>query len=352
MIAQTFMLFGTISVFGLVANAIRDARVERLLFVAVGVLLVLFAGLREVGVDQDSFGYLRYYNLDDFNMGRVAEPTFVLIANITRSISSQDGLSYLFFIYALAGVTLKLLAIRRLTELYWLALLTYFSWYFLLHEFTQIRAAIASGLVLLSLPFVLQRRLFPFVLTITIASLFHFSALLAFALYLLRNRRLEYWEKVLIAASVPLGSLLHFFGVNLFIILPIELVQLKVETYTEAEAARNIKLNVFNAVYLIKYSLLYVFLLFSTKLQEESEYFPIILKMYAIAMFSYLALSFNSAFAIRISELFGVVEILLIPMFYYLIKPRSFAIVLIVLIAIGNLSLGLFETELIQESPF
>jgi len=73
------------------------------------------------------------------------------------------------------------------------------------------------------------------------------------------------------------------------------------------------------------------------------------LQMYAISLFSYLSLSFNSAFALRISELFGIVEILLLPMLYHATRHKTLAVMVICSMAFGTLALALFETKLIQQ---
>ena len=307
----------------------------------------MFCGLKEVGSDQDSVAYARYFTLDNYSLSQVAEPTFSYIAEISRWISNKNGLIILFFIYATLGVSIKLAAIKKLSPFVWLSLITYFSTFFLLHEFTQIRAGIASGLLLLSISFIYKRQLYLFLLTIAVASLFHYSALAAFPLYFLTTRTLTNTNKVIIGSAVPLGITFTYFSLDIVNIIPIELVQTKIDVYKEVEKLNQIKLNAYNAVYLVKYAMLYLFLFFSDKISKKNDLFPIFLNIYAISLFSYLALSFNAAFAIRISELFGIVEIVMIPMLYYVVKPKELAAIAVVILAGCNLALGLYQTELI-----
>ena len=256
---------------------------------------------------------------------------------------------WLFLIYATFGVSLKMTAIRLYTaDLKWLALLTYISYYFLLHEFTQIRAGVAIGLVLLSIKPVLDRDPLRFAALVTIASLFHYSALIAVPIYFAPIVSLSLNRKIALALAVPVGMLLNYLHFEILYILPIEVVRQKTLFYIESESLRDIKINVYNYVYIVKYLMLYVFLFYSEKIESRSRYFPIILQMYAISLFSYLAFAFNSAFSIRISELFGVVEMLLIPMLYHIFPNKFLAVGAICLLAFGNIALGLFQTVLIQ----
>lgn len=346
-----FLTFAAICVIALVADAIHSQPIRKTLFWIIGTFLVLICGFREIGIDQDSVGYYLYFNLDDYGMSQVAEPTFRWIASLARVISSDNGLTVLFLIYAIIGVSAKLYAIETIADQKWLALITYFSSYFLLHEFTQIRAGIACGLILISIKFIYERKLVEFLLTIACASFFHYSSLVAFSLYFLPISRPSAVMRLLIALSIPLGIVFNFAQFEFVRFIPIELVRSKIQTYIDLENSRDIKLNAFNAVYLVKFFLLYVFLYNSDRISRSSKYFPIMLQMFAISMFCYLSLSFNATFAIRISEMFGIVEIVLIPLLVYVFRHRILGVAAVLTIAIGNLALGIFQTELIQQLP-
>jgi hypothetical protein len=307
----------------------------------------MFCALRPIGSDQDSVAYQVYYNMDDYRLSFAAEPSFILISNVARYFMTENGLLLVFLFYAAIGVTIKLFAIKQLTQLYWLSLILYFSTYFLLHEFTQIRAGVASGLVLLSIRYIYERNIFKFFACIIIASFFHYSAMIVFPLYLLSNAAINRTSMTLMILAVPAGMAMNYFKFNFVYIIPIELIRTKIEVYMQAEQLRDIKLNPFNAVYVIKYLLLYVFLYYQRKLNSISPYFPILVKFYSISLFSYLALSFNSAFAIRISELVGIVEIILVPTLFYVYRHRMIALLGVLLYSAASLALGLYETELI-----
>jgi len=350
MIQVAWYIFGAICSLGITNYLLQNKRVSNFLYAITALFLIVFCGVKDLGVDQDSIAYFNYYyNLDSYALSLVAEPSFYFISEITRYLSYEKGLTYLFFVYAFLGVFAKFWGISRLTDLRWLTVLVYFSSYFLLHEFTQIRAGVACGLVLISTVYIRDRKLAKFLITIFVASLFHYSALLTFPLYLLGGGELDRKMKIIIASSVPAGLIFYNLSLDILYIIPIELVKIKVKIYMEAESLRYVKLNVFNYVYLIKYFMLYVYLFFSDEIQKKNPYFPVMIKMYAISLFSYLALSFNSVFAMRISEMFGVVEIVLLPLLFYAIRPKTLGVAFIVAVSAGNLALGLYQTELIQD---
>lgn len=62
-------------------------------------------------------------------------------------------------IYAILGVTLKLIAIRRYSLLPIFSIFTYISMYFILHEMTQIRAGVATAIFLFALEDIKDRNL-------------------------------------------------------------------------------------------------------------------------------------------------------------------------------------------------
>lgn len=347
-----FLYFGilTSAMFaGAVNGVLKNKKLDILLFYTFIIILILFCGLRELGSDQDSVGYFNYYLLDYDRMSLAAEPSFIIISKFCEYISNTNGFVWLLFIYAIMGVYLKASAIRMYSNLPWLALIIYISYYFLLHEFTQIRAGVAAGIILISIKHIFDRNYVVFFSLIFLASMFHYSAMIVAPLYFLPAYEIGKIRGILIGMAVPIGIALHFSGISIFYIIPIELISMKVATYTYLENIADVKLNVFNYYYIVKYILLYIYLYFSKQLTKNSKYFPIFLQFYAISIFSYLALSFNAAFAMRISELMGIVEIVMLPMLVLATRHRSIAVLFVCIIALGNSAVAIFETELIRQ---
>ena len=92
---------------------------------------------------------------------------------------------YLFLLFAILGVSFKLIAIKQLTELWFLSLILYLSNFFILHEMTQIRAGVASAFLLLCVKPIYDRDLKRFLLFAVLGFLFHYSAIVILPLWFL-----------------------------------------------------------------------------------------------------------------------------------------------------------------------
>lgn len=343
-----FFIFFIFILLGFISKYICKTQQERkLIYWCSSIILILFAGLREIGIDKDSLSYSYFYDSELIFV--LAEPTFAWISLIVRYIF--NNFSYVLFFYAILGVLIKYKAIEKLTEFHYLTLLVYISTYYLLHEFTQIRVSIASGIFLIAIPFLAERRFYKYFVLILIATLFHYSALILLPLFLLSNKAPNRYFKIFMWLSIPLGVIFAKINFNPMLAIPIETVRLKVEIYTETQNEAEISLNIFNRVYLVKYLMFYLLLFYYPILSSKVKYFSLFLKIYALSLFFYTALSNNTIFAMRVSELLGIVEIFLVPTLYWIIKPRQVAVLLICFIAFIYLLINIFSIELIQSVP-
>lgn len=343
-----FVLFFVIAILGIYCNTVKNKVYNEIIYKIVCLLCVLFVAFREIGIDHDSLGYYNYYNMGD-EMWVFAEPTFGVISIFVKFIFND--FRFLLIIYAIIGVVLKFIVIKRISEYRWLTVLVYFSTFFLLHEFTQIRASVASGLFLLALIYLVKKRIMVYVGLILFACFWHYSALILLPLFLLNNAYITRHQKKIIALAIPCGIFLHCISFSPMLLIPIETIRLKLEIYTRTQENADVGLNVFNLVYIVKYILLYCILYYYDTLYAKMKYVSIFLKIYAFSLFLYLSFSYNTIFAMRFSELLGVVEIFLIPSLYYIIKPRIVSSVLVVLIAFIYLLINIYSLELIYSTP-
>ena len=347
MIPVIYTIFGLIGIAGVVDSQLRSRHVRLILALVFAITLMWLAGFRTIGIDQDSIGYYNYYNLDEDHMALAAEPTFVLISRFAHWASPLGGLTIVFVIYSLLGVSVKFFAISKLSNQFWLCVLTYFSQYFLLHEMTQIRAGCASAFILMAVYYTYRRNLFRYIIAITAAVFFHFSAIVCIPLYVLSNK-VSNFKRIMIGIAIPLALLFRQVKLNISFVAPVDLIDNKINVYATSITYNSIDLNPFNLVYLVKYALLYLLLFREKQISKSVPNFMLMLQIYALSMFAYLALSYNVAFAVRISELLGIVEIVLIPTLVYAFRDRPVGIAAVLSLAVGNLMLGLYQTELIQ----
>lgn len=310
-------------------------------------LLIVAAGFRD-GLS----GYADYQNYVWAFQSKdeeIFEYSFVLISYIARWIGG-DNYYYLFLIYALLGVSLKYMAIKQLTPLVWLSLAIYISYFYSLHELTQIRAGVAAGIGLLSLRFVYEKRFIPFILLILLATFFHTSALLYLPLYLLDGKRIQwkYWG----IGCVIFLFLYQFLADKILIYLlkfsPAGLIQNKIVNYAERGIQGLDSTSFSSNMALFSYLLLGIFILFANRMQLYNKYFHLLLKVYILGfaikiIFSPVVPEIGN----RGYEMLSVTSIILIPMLAYIVKPRIIGILLVFVVGVVYLYYILFSWQII-----
>lgn len=335
-----YLIFLLLVIFSLI---IKKEEQIRFLFISAGILLLMVAAFRKPGLDRDYLGYLEYYkNVLHHSFTRV-EPSFILITHTVDKLFKNN--IYLFIIYALLGVSVKFIAIDRLTSLRLLSVLIYFSGFFLLFEMTQIRAGVSAGLLLLCIEPIKERQIGKFLILATLASLFHYSALSIFPLYFLKGDNMNLKLYVFL---IPISYIIYYSKVNLFFFtnyIPIPLVQIKMSSYFH-HASVDSTINVFNMVHLSRCVLAYLFLWKWRIMSETNVYSVILIKIYIIALFIFVAFGSVPGFSSRISELMMIVEIILIPYLTIIMKPKYLSVSLIIGIAFVFLSFSIFYTKL------
>ena len=86
-------------------------------FIFLGVILILVAAFREIGVDPDSQNYAALYqNPYSSNITDHIEYSFILLATILNSIT--DSPHAIFLVYAIMGVSLKMFAFKKYSDHY------------------------------------------------------------------------------------------------------------------------------------------------------------------------------------------------------------------------------------------
>lgn len=343
------MVFILLFIFALIGVSVflsDNEKIKNILLLFWGILLVCVATLRD-GADHDYTSYVGYYNQVSTFGDYSVEPTFNLISKIVK-ILFFDVVVFLFFIYAALGVGLKIYAISKLTELKLLSLLSYFSFYFLMHDMTQMRAGVASALLLLCIQPLYERSYKKFLLITAIAVLFHYSALSIFLLIVLNPKRIN---KLLYGLLIPLGYCLCFLHLDITGILgliPVAEVQNKVQAYLYLQDySDNVELpNIFNVIFMLRCLVAMYLLFLADVINKYNKYVYILLKIYIWGLFSFLLFSNVAGFAFRISELYGIVEIILIPFICYTFVQRRFAYSFPMLVSTFLVLMELFYVKL------
>lgn len=147
------------------------------------VTLIILAAFRSENVGIDTIAYINDYNAHVF--GSLATESFERGYVFLEKLSIFLGFHIWFFFAVIATISLMCLffGYRRYTDLTALAILYYFSRFFLNREMNQIRAGVAAAMVLISLKYVDEEKPLRFIFIIVIAAQFHSSAYIMLLVY-------------------------------------------------------------------------------------------------------------------------------------------------------------------------
>lgn len=332
----------------------RKFLLARIFFV---LLLFLIAAFRH-GVDRDYSTYMVAFEmfkepLDyfiDFDSWVFFEPMYYLIPSFSKTYLSQEFFSLITFIfYAFLGVGIKLFAISRLTEKFFLSVLVYLCFFFLLHEMTQIRAGVATGIMLVCI-YLIEKKKFGIALILTsIACIFHYSSFFILPIFLLKNKSLN---KKLYLGLMMVTLILAFVDTSFilsFLNLDLGAVTLKAANYvTMHEAGEMTDINKLNLHFLITFGSTLVFVFFAEKVSQENKYANILLKVQVLGLLLFQLLSSVPALSFRISDFYYTTQIITFTFFMYLFRNRMLGLLITIGISLGLLLINLYYIKLIK----
>ncbi len=293
------------------------------LYILLGIGLICVATFKDGSVLRDYQGFSnsiegsKYADLD------MKEPAFFAIQWITSFFPDSQILLALF-LYALFGITTKLIAIRQLTEFWFVALAVYISYYFMNQDMVQIRAGVASGFLLLCIKPIYERNGKRFLLFALAAFLFHYSAIVIFPLWFLPAKG---FKKGFWLSLIPIAYILyfaHFDLVTLASYIPISAIQAKLKAYQKlAEIGwDDWDFNPLGYTHLAKIFFSYFVLLNINKLQKRNKYTYVLTKIYILSLVIYLLFANTPTIAHRTRDVLAIVEVVLLPSITYIGVPR------------------------------
>lgn len=312
------------------------------LYLLMGFVMVLIAGLREIGLDPDSenyeYSFQHYYQSSEMGM---VEPSFTLISAILNVFT--DNVHLLFLVYALLGVTIKLYAFKKNLQCIFVPLMLYISFYFVLHEMTQIRAGVVSALFLLAVYHIAKKEKRKALLLIIVGSFFHYSSLALLPTLMFGNKNFNRKGSILIASLIPLSYLIYFGGISMLLNTDIPLIGNKLAIYQQAmeKGKMTVNINVFDPVHLVSVMLFYYTLYFRKTITAFNENYNVVIKIVALGLFLHTSLAFLPVLALRISQLYCIVNIFLFSGIVYTFKQKWMGITILVLLSIFQMYLAL-----------
>lgn len=335
-----FFILSFLSIWDSIGLKIAHRRIFLLLS---AILLVLFAALRFETPDwieyRDAFLEIVEvgYNYSRFEKSAIFEPLYNLTAYIVSLFTANPTIH--FFVIAAIAVGLNLSFYSRYSKYFLLTLLFYFVHTYLFRETMQIRSGVAAAIVLWSLRYVFRQRFIKFSLLVSLATGFHIGAALFFIIYPIY--RFNWSRKVwlyIIAFSIFFAIFLPF-G-KIIILMPTGGIFQRILVYSwMMEASQG---SVFTNPTILKQLLLVVVALrYWSVLEQKMDYFRLFITPLMISLCWLLVWNDFTIVAARIATFFSVTEVMLMPMFFYLVTPKSRPIVGLILILIAFAILGL-----------
>lgn len=192
---------------------------SRILALPLLITLILFAGLRGVGVDRDYMNYVAWVNDLEVNitwLDYIKDPAFVLLARTTQIFHLPIAMMFLAF--AVVSVQAKYKVAVKFDRYSALLFFAFFCRFYAVHDLTQIRAAVCIPLGTLAVILAVEKQWMHAIGALLAGLLFHISAV-AFApivllLYFYRGIPGKVWFLLpvlggfaLLAARQPLTDL-------------------------------------------------------------------------------------------------------------------------------------------------
>lgn len=287
--------------------------IQRASLVLVGAMLVGFAGLRDSRVGTDTGTYLRHFNAsEDFSI--VFEQTdfsYYLISWLARSFS--DSFAVLLLLIAAIVVTAYVSTVVRLVKRYDIAIYLFVTLSVYTFFFNGARQGIAAAICFAAVPFLLERRLWPYVGFVLLAATFHRTALIALPVYWFASHEVR-WTRLL-GLSVATAVAVGFLGV--FVNVAANFLGDKYAQYAEVSEGGG---EVWVTFLIVQGALLYWFKNYVSDLDGR---YARLLNIYLVGLVPSLASVLSSADPsgpLRLHLYFSPISILLWPMVFQSIK--------------------------------
>lgn len=288
----------------------KEPKWKRVSYVFLWFVLSIIIAFRDQRM-ADYIGYMDSYKSIGHYSSR-DEPLFYSIGVFCKNLDF-DFLSYLFLI-GLLTCFVKLKAIQNLSKFITASVIIWLADLFVLQDMIAIRAALAQGILLLSVYYRVEKK---YLLTtiLAIASIgFHYSSAAFIPFLILSNEKDFRW---LYLALIPISYIFVLYsGHSLYYLVDfISIVQL--QNLNDMYSSVTTELNIFNLYNLSK--TLICILLWSKidTIKEHNKYSVILLKLYTIGCICVPLFYEKISVAIRFSELFCVTEIILYPLIIY-----------------------------------
>ena len=168
------------------------------------------------------------------------------------------------------------------------------------------------------------------------ASLIHYSSLMLLPVLFLNNKPFNKKTTILFLCAIPLGYVVYYAGGSILMNPSLPFIGNKLAIYQAAveKGKMTVGINIFDPLHIMSIMLFYYLFLFKDTLTKLCSNFPILLKTSAIGLSLYSAFAFLPVLALRTSQLYCIVNILLYTYILYTFKQKWIGISFVIIISL------------------
>jgi hypothetical protein len=334
----------------------------KLWFVLVAAIyLILFAGLRTIGVGRDDLNYYDMFmaqapNLYDWMFGGFVyhfsdlymEPGYVFVNAVVKTFT--NNYTFLFLTAALISIGVTIYNYYRYSTYVLLSILLYFVHTYLYRDMNQVRAGIAAAIGLFLIAEINNREHIKSYRTLLLSGLFHIASLSLVIPYLLSCFRTTR-KKIILLYAISLSLGIIGIGRILVKLLPSSgFIFVKIADYA-SDRSYGAALKLYDPTNVKNFIVLLIVLIYWKRLKAIIPYFETLVLFLAVSASWRLAFSDLGIIAGRVATFFDIVEVIVIPYFVCISRYKWMTVSAIILYAFMTLYLNLYTVK-ISPQPY
>lgn len=315
-----------------------------------GLILIFMAAFRAGSIDHDYGNYVTSFievakpadYFLHYDSWIQQEPMAYLLPATAKLIFSADVYQQVvFFIFPLVSIAALFTALRKMSLLPAVSVMHFFCYYYMVHEMTQIRVAVACSLMLCAAYFHFHKKYKSFAVMCMLAPLFHYGGVMTPLLLLLKPDVFSQKKcfillgfSLLFILIKPENIVAFFSGTNIPVLQ-------KMDTTIDVLSSQNDEISIFNITNLMNIAMVSWLIFNYKKIAERTPYAFLFIKMQVLSIFLFGLFSFVPYLAFRMSEFWGIGNVITISYLVYAFRSRleGYAVVALYSLALMVLSL-------------
>lgn len=309
------------------------------------IILALIAGERLLGIGPDFRNYEEIFSSTTISV----EPAFRLF----RIMSIQfGGANFAFLFFNIISLSFIYKAFKRYSPYPFVSFVFYSLTFFFLHEYTQIRAAVAIGIFFLSLEDIKNKDFKQYLVKTIMATCFHYSSIIMIVLYLFCQINKK---------SLYLFLPLFIFAIDLFLIYGLKqnisllcanylktLSNSSVEYFVNKIAYQGEIISLFNKQYLSYMGILIaMYFICIKKTCNEKEFVIFKILSFTLCCWYFLLLSGLTVIIYRIPEFYAPVIVIVLPMLIKRFKEKELPALFSILYILMHFKMFLTQLDIV-----